>query len=208
MKSVNPGPASLKLFGGQFLNILKGHNKMRKSGYTETELLKIIFDENQEIDECYLQNIHSVLNTLTEKEKFVISKRLIGVTLSGIGGLLSLTTERIRQIEGKAIRKLRHPTRKRKIMGLPDLPDLPKTDQDIDIKRLIEKNNLDEISVNTLFLSTRSVNCLKNNDIKTLSDLILKRESDLLRVKNCGRKSLNEIKGVLEGLGLKLISYK
>ena len=59
-------------------------------------------------------------------------------------------------------------------------------------------------SVEELELSVRSYNCLKNANIQTIGDLVQKTESEMLRTKNFGRKSLNEIKEILSGLGLAL----
>lgn len=64
---------------------------------------------------------------------------------------------------------------------------------------------LDEIlnrSVEELELSVRSYNCLKNANIQTIGDLVQKTEAEMLRTKNFGRKSLNEIKEILGGLSL------
>jgi DNA-directed RNA polymerase subunit alpha len=57
-------------------------------------------------------------------------------------------------------------------------------------------------SVEELELSVRSYNCLKNANIQTIGDLVQKTEAEMLRTKNFGRKSLNEIKELLQGLGL------
>jgi DNA-directed RNA polymerase subunit alpha len=57
-------------------------------------------------------------------------------------------------------------------------------------------------SVEELELSVRSYNCLKNANIQTIGDLVQKTEAEMLRTKNFGRKSLNEIKEILAGLGL------
>jgi DNA-directed RNA polymerase subunit alpha len=59
-------------------------------------------------------------------------------------------------------------------------------------------------SVEELELSVRSYNCLKNADIKTIGDLVTKTESEMLKTKNFGRKSLNEIKDLLAEMGLSL----
>ena len=63
--------------------------------------------------------------------------------------------------------------------------------------------NLDK-SVEELELSVRSYNCLKNANIKTLRELVQKTEGDMLKTKNFGRKSLNEIKEILATMGLSL----
>jgi DNA-directed RNA polymerase subunit alpha len=59
-------------------------------------------------------------------------------------------------------------------------------------------------SVDELELSVRSYNCLKNANIRTIGELVQKSESDMLKTKNFGRKSLNEIKEILSTLGLSL----
>ncbi|HCQ98461.1 MAG TPA: DNA-directed RNA polymerase subunit alpha, partial [Acidobacteria bacterium] len=59
-------------------------------------------------------------------------------------------------------------------------------------------------SVEELELSVRSYNCLKNANIRTIRELVQKTEPEMLRTKNFGRKSLNEIKKILGGMGLGL----
>jgi len=63
--------------------------------------------------------------------------------------------------------------------------------------------NLDK-SVEELELSVRSYNCLKNANIRTIRELVQKTEGEMLKTKNFGRKSLNEIKEILSGMGLSL----
>jgi DNA-directed RNA polymerase subunit alpha len=59
-------------------------------------------------------------------------------------------------------------------------------------------------TVDELELSVRAANCLKNADIYYIGELVQKSESEMLKTKNFGRKSLNEIKDVLNNLGLHL----
>jgi DNA-directed RNA polymerase subunit alpha len=59
-------------------------------------------------------------------------------------------------------------------------------------------------TVDELELSVRSANCLKNADIYFIGELVQKTEQEMLKTKNFGRKSLNEIKEVLVGLNLSL----
>jgi DNA-directed RNA polymerase subunit alpha len=59
-------------------------------------------------------------------------------------------------------------------------------------------------SVEELELSVRSANCLKNANIRTIYDLVQKSESEMLKTKNFGKKSLNEIKEILTAMGLHL----
>jgi DNA-directed RNA polymerase subunit alpha len=58
--------------------------------------------------------------------------------------------------------------------------------------------------VDDLELSVRSANCLKNDNIIYIGDLVQKTEAEMLRTPNFGRKSLNEIKEVLSSMGLRL----
>ena len=58
--------------------------------------------------------------------------------------------------------------------------------------------------VDELELSVRSANCLKNDNIIYIGDLVQKSEAEMLRTPNFGRKSLNEIKEVLSSMGLRL----
>jgi DNA-directed RNA polymerase subunit alpha len=58
--------------------------------------------------------------------------------------------------------------------------------------------------VDELELSVRSANCLKNDNIVYIGDLVQKTEQEMLRTPNFGRKSLNEIKEVLATMGLSL----
>lgn len=62
------------------------------------------------------------------------------------------------------------------------------------------------MSIEDMDLSVRSYNCLKRAGINTVEDLIKKTEDDMLKVKNLGRKSLDEVIHKLEGLGLSLKS--
>ncbi len=64
------------------------------------------------------------------------------------------------------------------------------------------RNDLLDKPVDELELSVRSYNCLKNADIRTIRDLIKRSERDMLHTKNFGKKSLNEIKDLLHGMGL------
>ena len=68
----------------------------------------------------------------------------------------------------------------------------------------LEFNPLLLKKVDELELSVRSANCLKNDNIVYIGDLIQKTEAEMLRTPNFGRKSLNEIKEVLAGMGLHL----
>src|ERR1700759_1190486 len=68
---------------------------------------------------------------------------------------------------------------------------------------LLRNANLNR-SVEELELSVRSYNCLKNANIQTIGELVQKTEAEMLKTKNFGRKSLNEIKEILASMGLSL----
>jgi DNA-directed RNA polymerase subunit alpha len=78
-----------------------------------------------------------------------------------------------------------------------DVVDFPSTE---------DERVLDQLSrsVDELELSVRSYNCLKNANIKSIYDLVTKTEPEMLKTKNFGRKSLNEIKDILAEMGLSL----
>ena len=81
---------------------------------------------------------------------------------------------------------------------VPEL-DIEKVDRDRDRLRENLMRSIDELE-----LSVRSYNCLKNADIKTIADLVQRSEAEMLKTKNFGRKSLNEIKELLAEMGLTL----
>ncbi|HSA94224.1 MAG TPA: DNA-directed RNA polymerase subunit alpha [Terriglobales bacterium] len=72
-----------------------------------------------------------------------------------------------------------------------------------DHRPVIRNENLNR-SVEELELSVRSYNCLKNANIQTIGELVQKTEAEMLKTKNFGRKSLNEIKEILGTMGLGL----
>ena len=60
------------------------------------------------------------------------------------------------------------------------------------------------MTIEDLDLSVRSYNCLKRAEINTVADLMQKSEDDMIKVRNLGRKSLEEVKKKLQELGLTL----
>lgn len=74
--------------------------------------------------------------------------------------------------------------------------------EEVDLAPMFNRNLLRK--VDELELSVRSANCLKNDNIVYIGDLIQKTEGEMLRTPNFGRKSLNEIKEVLAQMGLHL----
>ena len=80
----------------------------------------------------------------------------------------------------------------------------PKPDKKVKEKEAPQFNDNLYRSVEELELSVRSANCLKNADINKIYQLVSKTEQEMLKTKNFGRKSLNEIKEVLTEMGLSL----
>jgi DNA-directed RNA polymerase subunit alpha len=84
-------------------------------------------------------------------------------------------------------------------INFEEQPEEEEEEVDREAERMFE--NLKR-SVEELELSVRSYNCLKNADIKTIGELVQKTEPEMLKTKNFGRKSLNEIKEILSEMGL------
>lgn len=72
-----------------------------------------------------------------------------------------------------------------------------------EVKEAVINKNLYR-SIEELELSVRSSNCLKNANIKYIGELVQKTEAEMLKTRNFGRKSLNEIKEILQDMGLSL----
>ncbi|MDY6854806.1 MAG: DNA-directed RNA polymerase subunit alpha [Thermodesulfobacteriota bacterium] len=72
-----------------------------------------------------------------------------------------------------------------------------------EVKESVVNENLYR-SIEELELSVRSSNCLKNANIKYIGELVQKTEAEMLKTRNFGRKSLNEIKEILQDMGLSL----
>jgi len=87
-------------------------------------------------------------------------------------------------------------------VSLDEASDLP-FDGSAEAPSAVSNENLDR-SVEELELSVRSYNCLKNANIRTIRELVQKSEGEMLKTKNFGRKSLNEIKDILATMGLSL----
>jgi DNA-directed RNA polymerase subunit alpha len=78
-------------------------------------------------------------------------------------------------------------------------------DEEVQHEEVVEKESINENlrrHVDDLELSVRSANCLKNAGINLIGELVQKTEAEMLKTKNFGRKSLNEIKEILSEMGL------
>lgn len=87
--------------------------------------------------------------------------------------------------------------------------DLSETTKNLDVileQKENEREKLLEMPIEDLDLSVRSYNCLKRASIHTVGDLVNKQESEMLRVRNLGRKSFEEVLHKVESLGLNFAS--
>ena len=84
-------------------------------------------------------------------------------------------------------------------LSFEEEPEIVEHEVDEEVESVNENLNR---SVEELELSVRSYNCLKNASIRTIGELVTKSEAEILKTKNFGRKSLNEIKEILVGMGL------
>ena len=73
-------------------------------------------------------------------------------------------------------------------------------------KEETKKEKVLEMTIEELDLSVRSYNCLKRASINTVEELVKKTEEDMMKVRNLGRKSLEEVINKLHALGLSLPS--
>ena len=86
-----------------------------------------------------------------------------------------------------------------------DMSDIAKNGEDIMVERAeVKKEKVLEMTIEELDLSVRSFNCLKRAGIDTVEDLINRTEEDMIKVRNLGRKSLEEVIQKLASLGLTL----
>ena len=83
-----------------------------------------------------------------------------------------------------------------------DLSEIAKTMSIMSQKELSMKDKLLETPIEDLEFSVRSYNCLKRAGIHTVADIVSKSEQDMIKVRNLGKKSLDEVIGKVKELGL------
>jgi DNA-directed RNA polymerase subunit alpha len=92
------------------------------------------------------------------------------------------------------------------LVDFPVAPPVVSEGPDADVEPVVRSEVNEHLfrNVDELELSVRASNCLKTANIRTIADLVQKTESELLKTKNFGKKSLNEIKTILGEMGLSL----
>lgn len=184
--------------------------------------------------DTYTAGLIEALDTLEEREKKVILKRFRDrMTLAQVGEGMSITRERVRQIEAKALRKLRHPSRIKLMQGVSlveynqlyaELNDLKLLNDELnnklnkivkdienlphilDLSRIINDGEFKNKPIEELNFSVRTYNSLTRAGVENLRDLLNMTELEVMGIRNLGRKSLNEIVQTLDDLGYKLKS--
>lgn len=176
---------------------------------------------NEEIYKVYVPGLIECLNKLTGREKDVLELRYLhGLTLEQTGKRFDLTRERIRQIESRAMRKLRHPTF-RKLYLLDTVGKVFEIDaektrlerENAELRKLLyEEGKLNEvediplkaITIEDLELSIRPYNCLLRAGIKDLYALSQMTFPELMKVRNMGKKSAYEVAEKVRKFGVKI----
>jgi len=82
------------------------------------------------------------------------------------------------------------------------LADVEEAEIPAEVEAEPEEDSILDASIETLELSIRSMNCLKNANIRTLRDLVSRSEKEMVEIRNFGEKSLKEVRSKLEVLGL------
>lgn len=194
-------------------------------------LLEAIFKEvwPEELDADQKEGLNYALSSLSEHERTILAQRFQnGLTLEQVGKEFNVTRERIRQIEAKALRKLRHPTysnaiRKGLVAARGETKKRLESSYESEIQTAIleKKAELERINaaeseadldlqavqtpIDSLNLTVRPYNALARVGISTVEELSGKTRKELMKIRNLGITSLNEI---IEKLGQKGIQLK
>lgn len=165
------------------------------------KLIKDIFGDDWTDDIPDSTIINSVLKTLTEREQQALELRYSGMTYQQIGDLMQyITRERVRQILNKALWKLKHPSR-----WSGSFKDKMTMGQSKNIRvrkrfKMCEELELLDINLSEFKFSVRVSNCFRDAGISTLGELASKTDTELLHIRNFGRKSFNEVKQFFDEL--------
>ena len=169
------------------------------------------------------ERMNRLLARLSERDKYVVKLRYEQyLPYSKIGKILGVTLERVRQIDTKILKKLRHPSRiKYLTWKMKDIvaaeknesTSKPKPKRHYHIlfsipecknprflyfnsplrKYMSMSNNMENLTIDYLGLSVRAYNILRRNNIATISDLLNYSIENLMQIKNAGSRIQNEI---------------
>ena len=181
-------------------------------------LINAVSSNDQAYIRAYIPGIIECINDLTDREKSVIIMRYKErKTFKEIGESLNRSYETVRINHNKALRKLRHPFRYKKMIGVSefDFNDAEKTNRMLkkEINELKKKSEpksepelVDEvpIDIEELNLSIRTFNCLKRSNINTIDDLVNMTHEDMYKIRNLGKRSYDEIISKLAEFGITL----
>lgn len=152
----------------------------------------------------YAPGLLEEVEKLDDRQKLVITLRYRSrLTLEGVAKELQVTRERVRQIEAKSIRILRRRESLNHWLLVPmeRLLEAQKERDELKLKLITSgrmeepkpESNLKSVGIDEMDLSVRAYNCLRRAGIDTLADLQKMTREDLMKVRNMGRKSLEEI---------------
>ena len=174
-------------------------------------LLRAIFSKYESgTNKSWEESLFETLDTLSERESKVLKLRFGLVdsnfrTLEEVGKVFGVTRERIRQIEGKAIRKLKHPSRKYVLMGASwqlAVQEAKQMGEKLLLKRsediAKDRQPTSYIEVENIGLPTRVYNALLRHGYKYVYDLMKAPDEELLRVRNLGPRSVKMIRYAIE----------
>lgn len=211
----------LRVYPYNLIPMINGEND---NSYLQTNADEDCQDQRKYYSIGILEDV--MAKCLSERENKVLQMRYEwGMTLEEAGKECGVSRERIRQVEAKAIRKLRYQMYKGTIMCVPKAELKQAVNEaehykaqaeylqsELDKIRNItpeqmeeaeKKCTLLETTINELDLSVRSYNCCKRAGINTLGDLCGKTYTEMTRVRNLGKRSLQEIENKMIEYGLR-----
>ncbi len=185
--------------------------------------LDIFCGDEEEALKIYVPNMLGVVSTLSMREEEIILLRYAeNMTLQAIGEIYGLTRERIRQIEAKAMRKLRHPLRAKIIKGGPKADENEVERQIAKYEELYRKYEVlsqelvaclvkyaapssdyliplpIDTPIENLKISIRAQNGLKRAGKKTFGEVLATPEEELFKIRNLGASAIEEIKWLIK----------
>ncbi|TSC68821.1 MAG: DNA-directed RNA polymerase subunit alpha [Parcubacteria group bacterium Gr01-1014_66] len=200
-------------------------------GYTDAFHGAIKLKWTSKIGQMIREGIIEILEGLTEKESTIVKMRF-GIeydrkyTRSEIGKHLDIDKERVRQIEAQAIRKLKNPSMllgripliyvllggnkelfflyQQRCAEVARLKEALAYEEEFKIPKAFSAAQIKFLAtpIDELYLSVRACNSLKNANFKYLGDAAQKTDCGLLRTRNFGRKSIREIREILQKNGM------